>query len=134
MDSYRFQIPIDESSQIYKKFYSQSTVQFISQQITLRLAGVHPEGKNIIVPNKTIFSVMDSIFNGGNSYHDVDVCIMQVISFIVETIKSEFQIEKNNRSLNVWDATLRLENLNMQRHPEQVRVREKALRGSYEPI
>jgi hypothetical protein len=93
--------PIPPSSNlIYYSLFTKSTIDKISSEITTRLAGVHPEGKNIIVGNDQIISVLDSYYNGYRK--DPQVLIMMTISHIVEQIKSEFQIESQNSKLDIW--------------------------------
>ena len=72
----------------------------MSKQITKGLAGVHPEGKNIIVPNDTIKSFADSVFL--NTTQSVDVMQQMIINYIITTIKSEYEVIENNNKLDIW--------------------------------
>src|SRR5579872_700793 len=45
--------------------FSAESIDYISWQITTRLKGVHPEGKDIVVPDNVIRDVMDSVWNQG---------------------------------------------------------------------
>lgn len=99
-DIERSVIPHDYRSDVYYSFFGKANVNYISSQITSRLNGVHPEGKNIIVPNDKIISVMDSFYK--NTYRDVDKLTMMTISYIVDYIKNEYEIEKQNNNLNIW--------------------------------
>lgn len=79
------------------QYYSRKTVDYISEMCTKLLKGVHPDGKNIIVSNENIMSVMESIFEN-NPRVSSDVRAKMVIAFIVDSIKTEFEtIEKNNK-------------------------------------
>ncbi len=84
----------------YNELLSNDSIQLISQNVTKKLAGVHPEGKNIIVPEYTIRSVAENMFEYNPM--SVDVLQMMTINFIVSSIKEEFEtIEKNNK-LDIW--------------------------------
>ena len=61
---------------------------------------MHELNKNIIVNTETIKSVLDSFYS--NYKRDPQVLIMMTISYIVDYIKSEYQMEAQNRSLNIW--------------------------------
>lgn len=99
-DIERSVIPHDYRSDVYYSFFGKANIRHISFQVTSRLTGVHPEGKNIIVPDEKIISVMDSIYK--NTYRDVDKMTMMTIAYIVDYIKSEYEIEKQNNNLNIW--------------------------------
>lgn len=96
----RYNLPADANPNVYYTLFNQHTFNYISEQITLRLKGVHPLNKNIIVPNDTIKSVLDSFYS--NYKRDPEVLIMMTISYLVDYIKSEYQMESQNRSLNIW--------------------------------
>jgi len=97
---YRYNLPADANPNVYYSLFNRHTFDYISNQITKRLEGVHPLNKNIIVNDETIKSVLDSHYS--NYKRDPDVLIMMTISYIVDYIKSEYQIENQNRSLNIW--------------------------------
>jgi hypothetical protein len=120
-ENQRNSVPTNYSEDVYYKFFGRQNVDFIANQITLRLRGVHPEGKNIIVPLEKIISVMDSIYN--NTYRDVDKMTMMTISYIVDYISSEYEIEKQNKKLSIW-VTNFLPEYRMQQTPK-IKLREK---------
>lgn len=99
-DIERSVIPHDYRADVYYTFFGKDNVNYISTEITKRLAGVHSDGKNIIVPNDTIFSVMDSMYK--NTYKDVDKLTIMTIGYIVDYISAEFQTEQQNNNLNIW--------------------------------
>jgi hypothetical protein len=99
-DGERSILPPEKEIGGYFDFFSKININYISYQITQRLEGVHPEKKHIIVPDETIISVMDSIYN--STYRDVDKLTMMTIMYIVDYIKSEYQIEQQNNRLNIW--------------------------------
>src|SRR5271156_1033567 len=103
----RSAVPHDARPDLYYTFFSKNNINNISTEITKRLTGVHPKGKNIIVPDQTIMSVMDSIYI--NTYRDLDIMTMMTIQYLVDYIKDEFEtIEKNNK-LNIWITSFRPE-------------------------
>ena len=120
-DNERAPIPRDYRSQVYYSFFGKANISYISNEITNRLTGVHPQGKNIIVPTETILSVMDSMYE--NTYRDVDKLTMMTISYIVEYISNEYEIEMQNSKLNAWVMTYPPE-YGMQQVP-QIKLREK---------
>lgn len=92
-------IPRDARSVFYS-FFSAQNVQYISREITRRLAGVHPEGKNIIVADKQIVSVMDSIYK--NTYRDIDKMTVMVVGYLVDYVTADIQTEVQNKKLSIW--------------------------------
>lgn len=96
----RSSIPHNFSNDIYYTFFSKSNISYISKSITEKLNGVHPEGKNIIVPDKTIISVMDSIYY--STFRDIEKMKMMTISYIVDYIETEYETEKKNKQLSIW--------------------------------
>lgn len=92
-------IPRD-TRDVFYSFFSSTNVDYISRQITIRLQGVHPEGKNIIVTDKQIVSVMDSIYK--NTYRDIDKMTIMVIGYIVDYVTADLQTEAQNRKLSIW--------------------------------
>lgn len=109
------------NNEIYYTFFSKNNIQFISDQITIRLRGVHPEGKNIIVPTDKIISVMDSIWY--NNYRDYESLTMMTISYIVNYIQSEYQMEQQNKKLSIWVTNFG-EETGLRQH-SQIKLRER---------
>lgn len=89
-----------QADQNYLAFFSDKNVRWMSMVITSMLKGVHPEGKNIIIPNETIRSVCDSIFQ--NSPAHADVMSKMVISYIVEFVKTDYANTTKNNNLSIW--------------------------------
>lgn len=114
--------PLPQNYFFRNAFFSRENIDDISNQITTRLEGVHPEGKHIIVPDDTIISIMDSVYT--NMYRDMEQLKMIVISTIVEQIKNEFEITTQNNKLNIWKATLYSDELGIQQH-EVIKVNRK---------
>ncbi len=84
----------------YLELFTKVSVDWISLQITLRLQGVHPEGKKIVVPDETILTVLDSFFNKLNL--KPEQIREQVVMYIVEQVKNDFQITEQNDKLSAW--------------------------------
>lgn len=112
--------PILRDSGFYT-FFSEENITFISHEITMRLEGVHPEHKHIIVPTDKIVWVMDSFYR--QNIPDVDKLTMMVITYIVDYIKTEFAVEENNNKLNIW-VTQYTPDTGMQQVP-QIKLRDK---------
>ncbi len=120
-DNNRRVIPQDYRINCYYVFFSRNNVLNISSEVTRRLQGVHPEGKNIIVSDENILSVMDSFYN--NTYKDVEKLTMLTIAYIVDTITSEFDTIKQNNKLNIW-VTQYTDDYGIKQVP-QIKIREK---------
>jgi hypothetical protein len=88
------------SGQRYPLLMSRQSMEMMSRKITQKLNGVHPEGKNIIVPIETIRSVADSMFE--NNPMDTYVLRRMIVSHIVNSIKNEFEQIQNNNKLSLW--------------------------------
>lgn len=84
----------------YLTFFSDRSVAFMSQMITKGLQGVHPEGKNIIVPEATIKSVADSVYQ--NTGQSAQVMQEMVIAYIVDYIRTEYINTEKNNSYSPW--------------------------------
>ena len=84
----------------YNTLFSDKSIRFISDMVTKGLVGVHPEGKNIIVPDNTIRSVCDTIFEGTTA--NPDVMQKMVISFIINSITTEYETMIKNNKLSIW--------------------------------
>lgn len=97
---YRYTAYTDVHDDSYTYFFRQSTLDWISNQISNRLKGVHPEGKRIIVPDSTISSVLDSYRN--KTFLTPEMIIEQVIMYIVNSVSTEFETIRQNQSLSAW--------------------------------
>ena len=80
----------------YLALMSNISLEYMSKMITGYLKGVHPEGKNIIVPQSTIESIADSIYMNENS--DVQTMQQMVINLVSNKIREEYdQVITNNK-------------------------------------
>jgi len=98
--NYRYVLFNRDVGQRYPILMSPQSFDYMSKEITRRLQGVHPEGKNIIVPQHTIKSVADSMYEANSMA--VDVLQEMTISYIVTQIKTEFETIQQNNKLSIW--------------------------------
>lgn len=86
----------------YTTLFNSESIAWMSAQITLRLKGVHPEAKDIVVPDSTILSVADSFYRGTQ----LTVATLQemVIMHIVSHITNDFQLLQQNDALSIWQT------------------------------
>jgi hypothetical protein len=84
----------------YLSLFADKSLRFMSQQITRLLAGVHPQNKNIVVPDSTIYSVADSVYQ--NTGQSTEVMQQMVINYIVDSIKTEYENTAKNNALTIW--------------------------------
>lgn len=89
----------------YNTLFSTDSLNTISNEITKRLKGVHPEGKNIILPNETILSVMESVHTK-TSNASLDVMMEMVVNYIVNQVKTEYETTEKNNKLSIWVTNL----------------------------
>ena len=92
----------------YNTFFSTASLNTISKEITKRLKGVHPEGKNIILPNETILSVMEAVHTK-TSNASLDVMMEMVVNYIVNQVKVEYQTTEQNNKLSIWTTNYTLD-------------------------
>ena len=87
-ESQRRQVVPVHYKETYYQVFANHNIEFISRECTKRLAGVHPDGKNIIVSKENIYNVLDTYYENG--FHDPETTTMMAIAFIVEAITNEF--------------------------------------------
>ena len=112
-----------DTNPVTQKLFSTNTLDMISKKLTQLLMGVHPENKIIIVPNNIIANVLDSLYTtyrpqiggiysryiiptGLNSDDYTTDIIDQTIEIIYSDIKNQYDMEKNNKKLSVWNTVL----------------------------
>lgn len=128
-------------------FFNKNTINLISKKVTQLLEGVDPLNRKIVVPDKTIENIMDSVYSNfrpaiGDIYTRYIVrnvpyndnyfqqWIDQTIEIIVSDIKNQIGIEQNNSKLTIWTTVLGENNPEglrahapitiRNRHPEQM--------------
>jgi hypothetical protein len=106
-----------------KKYFSDKTVRIISKKVTELLTGVHPENRPILVPDTSIYNIMDSIYqnyrpptgdiygrynipNGTTTESYVQDMIDQVIEVIVSDVRNNYETIENNSKLSIWTTVL----------------------------
>ena len=105
-----------------QKLYSKKSLDRISRKITELLQGVDKYNRPIIVPHKTIGSVLSAVYEnfrpetgdiysrynipktGGGSY--TARMIDEVINIITTDVKVNLGIEKCNENLSIWTTVL----------------------------
>jgi len=131
----------EEDSSI-KNYFSYKTIKLISYKVTELLQGVDHKGRSIIVPDKTIISVMNEIYSSyrpptgdifsrhtipsettAESY--VQNMIDQVIEVITSDVRNNLEMEENNRKLSVWTTVYGDFNQAGLRQHETIKIREK---------
>ena len=102
-----------------KKYFDISTIRTISHKVTELLQGVDPQNRPIVVPNKTIYSVMNDIYNsyrpptgdifsryiipsGTSSESYVQNMIDQVIEVITSDVRNNLGMDECNKKLSIW--------------------------------
>ena len=113
----------DTSVLLQKNFYNVNTVNTISKKLTQLLQGVDPSNRRIIIPDKIITNVMDSVYNdfvpetgdiftryiipsGLNSDDYITSLIDQTIQVIYSDVKNNIEMEQNNKKLSAWVQVL----------------------------
>ena len=123
-DMYMKHVAYDQTNDDTNELFSPENIKLISKKVTQLLMGVDPQNRPIIVPDKTIGSVLSSVFgtfvpqNVGdiNSRYILpcsdehcsnnQAIIDQAIEIIVSDVRNNLGIEQCNKSLSIWDSVL----------------------------
>ena len=122
-DLYTKHVLYNDNNPCIEKYFSNDTVRIISNKVTQLLMGVHPENKRIIVPDSSIYDVLDSIYqnyrpptgdiygrynipSGTTTESYVQDMIDQVIEVIVSNVRNEYETVENNSKLSIWTTVL----------------------------
>jgi hypothetical protein len=122
-DLYTKYVGYQDTNSSIELFFNKETVKTISHKITQLLMGVHPENRPIVVPDTTIYNVMDNIYyayrpptgdiygrynvpTGTTTRSYVQDMIDQVIEVIVSDVKTTYETDANNAKLSVWTTVL----------------------------
>jgi len=105
-----------------KRFFSEVTVRDISNKLTELLKCLRKDGRPIVVADRVIAHMMSEVFYKnrpqlGNGYfmynipaaeprNDYETMKEMVIEMIFNTIKTEYQMDENNRKLTIWTSVL----------------------------
>lgn len=129
-------------SSCYNKFFSQETVDIISNKLTQLLMGVDPQNRPIKVSGRVIYHMMGQIFDsfrpptgdiygrynvpngmGADSY--VQSMIDQTIEVIYSGIRAEKEMEECNSKLTIWTTVLGDTNAHGLRAHAPIKIQEK---------
>jgi hypothetical protein len=141
-DNYQKHVGYKQNNVCIQKYFSSSTIETISSKVTELLQGVDPGNRPIIVPNKTICSVMDAIYTnyrpptgdiygrynvptGTSSESYVQNMIDQVIEVITSDVKNNLGMEECNRKLSIWSTVYGDFNTQGLQQHSKIKVRNK---------
>lgn len=125
----------------YDKFFSQTTIDIISRQVSQNLMGLLPDNKIIKVSNNVITNVMSSVYEDrmskiGDIYtiftipdsrpvDFVNDMIDRVIETITQNIRTEYEMILHNQSLTKWTTVLGDFNKHNLRSHSDIKIRER---------
>lgn len=112
----------EQQSLCIQDYFSDKTVDMISNKISELLMGVHPQNKKLVVSKDVITSIMSNIYQNyrpetGDIYSRyiiptrtpndmVQDMINQTIESITSQVRSDYQMRENNAKLTVWTTVL----------------------------
>ena len=124
-----------------KNLYSKGNINKISCKITELLMGVNKDNRPIIVPDKTICSVMSAVYENftpetGDIYSRYNIpkaqetdyiqrIIDEVINIITADVKVNIGMEECNKNLSIWTTVLGDFNLHNLRSHSKIKLRER---------
>jgi hypothetical protein len=141
-ESYERNVLYSDNSTQLQDYFSQNTINIISKKVTELLAGVDHMNRKIVVPDKTIANILDSIYtnyrpptgdiygrynvpSGSTTNNYITDMIDQTIQAIYADVKNNLEIEYNNSKLSVWNTVLGNFNSNQLRSHPVIKIREK---------
>ena len=124
-----------------KEFFSRATIEYISDKLYDLLKCLRKDKRPIKVSERVITSVMDDMYGTyrpqlGNMYtmltippaeprDDMQTLRDMVVEVVFNTIKTEYEIEENNRGLTVWTTVLGDFNKHGLRQYSTIKINEK---------
>lgn len=124
-----------------QNLYSKGNINKISCKITELLMGVNKDNRPIIVPDKTICSVMSAVYENftpetGDIYSRYNIpkaqetdyiqrIIDEVINIITADVKVNIGMEECNKNLSIWTTVLGDFNLHNLRSHSKIKLRER---------
>jgi hypothetical protein len=101
--------------------YSSTNLNNIQNILKKLLKDIHPEGKSIVVKHEQIAQVLSNIYenqtkqNIGDIYsryiipqdkerNDIESINKQTIQAIYNLLKTQFEVESNNKKLTIWNS------------------------------
>lgn len=141
-DNYTKHVGYSESNECIRKYFDAETVRTISRKVTELTMGVDPNNRPIVVPTKTICSIMSDIYDsyrpptgdiysryivpsGTSSESYVQSMIDQVIEVITADIRNNLGMEECNKKLSIWTTVLGDFNSHSLRSHSFIKVRNK---------
>lgn len=124
-----------------RRFFSKENINKMSCKITELLRGVDKDNRPIIVPDKTICSIMSSVYSNfrpetGDIYtryvvpkareqNYIQRMMDEVINIITSQVRDSLGMEECNRNLTVWTTVLGDFNKHGLRSHPKIKLREK---------
>lgn len=112
------------------KFFSDDTVQIISNKITQHLDGVRSDGKRVVLHPDRIRDLMGRVYTTNKAgYADmVDHCISRA----VDQIGNELGFIENNNNLSIWTSNYYGDpaDYNLRAHPP-IKINNKRAKGGF---
>ena len=120
-NNYMKHVGYKETNECMKDYFSKKNVDKMSLKITELLMGVDPLNRPIIVPHKTICSVMSNIYDNfrpetgdiwtrynipKNTTNDIANMTNQVIEVITSDVRTSLGMEEHNSKLTKWTTIL----------------------------
>jgi hypothetical protein len=141
MNKYNHRVLSENSNDLGFYLESNNTIKKISDLITNLLIGVRSDNRDIIVPDKTIYSVMSSVYENyipnTSDIHSRYVVPKkdiidhmkeiekQTISIIVSDVRNNIGIEEASSKLSVWNTVLGDFNEHGLQAHQKIKLREK---------
>jgi len=104
----------NDNMYIYE-FFSQNVVNFISDKCTQLLEGIDEKGRQIVLPDKRIFEVMNTVYSSYNYPTGFDTKITksqyienmigETITRIVYDVKNTLDYEQCTNKYTIWNTT-----------------------------
>lgn len=140
-DQYIKHVGYSEYNICMQEFYSRRTIDLISKKVTELLIGVDRKNRPIIVPDKSIASIMNNVYDNyrpetgdiysryiipkNTGYTDTQRMIDMVINIITSDVRNNLEMEENNEKLSIWSTVYGDFNAQgLQQHPK-IKLRER---------
>ena len=123
-DSNYYRYSIWQSNTAVKRLFSKQILEATQKKITHLLKGVHPDGRDILVPIETIGSVFSQFLANSPTNRElgdiysrytienpnekglVQSIVERSMAVIVKTITNEYGMIENNKKLSIWTTVL----------------------------
>lgn len=125
-----------EDNSFIQEFFSKNSVDTISKQCTLQLKGVDEQGRDIIIPDRRILEVMNTVRESYNFATGFDApyispeqyvqnMINQSIERIVYDVSNTLQLEQCNMKKTIWTTVLGDFNAQKLQSHSKIKIRHK---------